>query len=86
MRGLTAARSAVPEAQPLRLIAAQVAEDRVRGRHEPFEDLAPGRVLEVQGDGALVAVERLEEEAVGALLAGRDVATDVAARARDLRS
>ena len=67
-----------------RLVAAQVREDDVDGGDEVVEDLAPALVAQVERDAALVAVERLEEERVLALLVRRDVAPDVAAGRRVL--
>ena len=74
----------VADTQLLGTVAAQVAVDGIRGAHEILEDGARARVREVERDAALVVAEGLEEERVLALLEGRHVAADVAARARVL--
>ena len=70
--------------QPLRLVAAEVRHERVRDADEVLEDAARLRAPEVERERALVAVEALEEERVGALAVGRDVARDVPSYGRVL--
>ena len=51
----------------------------MRAPDQPLQHLLAGRLLEVEQDAALPAVEGIEVEAVSALLPGRDVAADVTA-------
>ena len=76
----------VGEADPqlLRLVAAQVRDERVGHADEVLEDAARLGTAEVERERALVAVEALEEERVGPVLVRRDVARDVAADGRVL--
>src|SRR5262249_10883421 len=74
----------VGEAEPLRLVAAEVGVDGVGDADEVVEDRPRIRVPEVERDGLLIAVERLEEERVLALLERGHVAAHVAARRRVL--
>src|SRR5262249_2523002 len=70
-------RAGQPE--PLRLVTAEVGEHCVAGAHDVLEHRSRIRMAEVEGDAALAAVERLEEEGVLALLERGHVAADVAA-------
>ncbi len=74
----------VGDADLRRYVAPQVGEDRVAGPHQALEDSPAGRVLEIEGDRLLAAVEGLEEQRVGVLGVRRHVAADVPARVRIL--
>ena len=84
IRWFTSLQVVVGQAEPRRLVAAQVRVDDVRDAHEVLEDAARVRVAQVERDAPLVAVEGLEEERVLALLERRHVAADVAAGRRVL--
>ncbi len=70
----------VRDAEPLRIVAAEVRVDGVDGANEVLEHRPRLRVAQIEGDAPLVAVERLEEERVLPLLEGRHVAPDVPCR------
>ena len=74
--GVDLAELRVGESELLRLVAAQVVEGRIRRAHEPVQNLFCPRVLEVERDALLVAVEGLEEVAVAV---GEEMRTDRAA-------
>src|SRR4029079_16221107 len=78
-RGVRVPELPVREARPVRLVAAEVREDGVRGTDEILEDRPRLRVAEIERDAALAAVERLEEERVLGLLERRHVPADVTA-------
>ena len=84
MRGLTVLQFSVCQSQPCRLVSAEVRVDDVGDAHEVLEHGARFGMAQIQREALLVAVERLEEERVLALLERRHVAADVAAGGRVL--
>jgi hypothetical protein len=58
------AQRLVVDAQPILHVGAEILDDDIRVLHEPEKNLAPLRVLEVQRDRALVAMQVLEVRAV----------------------
>src|ERR1043165_1027113 len=82
---IDALQRVVGDAQPLGLIATQIVEPRIGRAHQLVEYAARLRVLQVEREAALVAVERLEEMAVARPEVVRaDRAADVAALRRVL--
>jgi len=64
-----------------RNVTPQIRIDDVGHAHEAFEDFTAGGLSEIQIDTRFVPVERLEKQAIFALLEGRYVSADVAATA-----
>ena len=71
----------VVDAQAVLHVGAEVLDHDVRAAREPHEQLPPARLLQIQREAALVAVQVLEVEAVAVaaqrLLAGRRRALDL---------
>ena len=66
----------IAEAEPVHRAALEVLAEDIRRRNEPQHDLQPARILHVDGEALLVAVEHPEEARAGTAQRARAVARD----------
>ena len=79
MRGLTCSQVAVTQTQAGGLISPQIREHRIRGANEVHERRTTGSPPQIEGDAALVAIPRFEEQRVLAMLKRRHIAAHITA-------
>ena len=84
MRGLMGARSGVGDLQLAGDVTSKVGIHRIGVTHEGLEHGSSRRVGEIEGDGSLVSVERLEEQRVVVASVRRYRTADIAVLGRVL--
>ena len=79
MRGLTCSQVAVAQTEAGGLISPQIREHRIRAPHEVHESRTTGSPPQIEGDAALVAIPRFEEQRVLAVLKRRHISAHITA-------